>query len=292
MHLPVLLNEVIEELNLAPGKIIVDGTVDGGGHAGEIVKRLKPHGVFIGVDWDKGMVKELQSTIKVTGVKTSFIHGNYADLSSILEKEKIGRIDGLLLDLGFSSEQLENSGRGFSFLKDEPLLMTYDDSRAPAWKVLRELKEDKLADIIFEFGGERLSRRIAKAIKTEERKKPIKTSGQLAVVVKEALPQSYERGRIHPATRTFQALRIYINQELDNLQTVLENLPRVMSPSGRVVVISFHSLEDKIVKDAFRRLVEEKQVKLLHKKPIVASAKEIAQNPRSRSAKLRTIEFL
>lgn len=292
MHQPVLLKEVVEELNLASGKFIIDGTVDGGGHAGEIVQHLKPGGTLLGVDWDKEMVESLQSKLKTTGVKTKFIHGNYRDLPRILKEEKMGLADGLLLDLGFSSEQLDDSGRGFSFLKDEPLLMTYDDEQVPAWQVIHRMSESKLADIIHQFGGERFSKKIAQAIKLADRKSPIKTSLRLAEVVREAVPRNYEKGRINPATRTFQALRIYINKELDNLSSILDKLPEIIAPSGRVSIISFHSLEDEIVRESFQKLVEQDRVKLIHKKPTIATAKEIARNPRSRSAKLRTIEFL
>jgi len=292
MHQPVLLKEVVEELNLSSGKFIIDGTVDGGGHSGEIVQHLKPGGTLLGVDWDKEMVESLQSKLKTTGVKTKFIHGNYRDLPQILKEEKLGLADGLLLDLGFSSEQLEDSGRGFSFLRDEPLLMTYDDNQSPAWEVIHRMSESKLADIIYQFGGERFSRKIALAIKLAGKKSPIKTSLRLAEIVRDAVPKNYEKGRINPATRTFQALRIYLNKELDNLSSILEKLPEIIAPLGRISIISFHSLEDDLVKKTFERLVKEKKAKLVNKKPTIATAKEIAKNPRSRSAKLRTIEIL
>ena len=291
MHLPVLLEEVTTKLNLSPGKFIIDGTVDGGGHAGEIVKHIKPGGRFLGLDLDQDLVIKLQSKIKTSGVKTSIVHGNYADLPQILEDQKLGTADGLLLDLGFSSEQLEESGKGFSFLKDEPLVMTYDEGRSPAYEVIKRITEKKLADIIYELGGERRSRAIAEAIKAVSRKTPIKTSKQLAEVVASALPDNYEHGRIHPATRTFQALRIYVNDELGNLSSILKALPQIIAPQGRVAIITFHSLEDEIVKDSFKELVDQGKAILVDKKPIIATAKEVSKNPRSRSAKLRTIEM-
>jgi len=291
MHLPVLLEEVTTKLNLSPGKFIIDGTVDGGGHAGEIVKHIKPGGRFLGLDLDQDLVIKLQSKIKTSGVKTSIVHGNYADLPQILEDQKLGTADGLLLDLGFSSEQLEESGKGFSFLKDEPLVMTYDEGRSPAYEVIKRITEKKLADIIYELGGERRSRAIAEAIKAVSRKTPIKTSKQLAEVVASALPDNYEHGRIHPATRTFQALRIYVNDELGNLSSILKALPQIIAPQGRVAIITFHSLEDEIVKDYFKELVDQGKAILVDKKPIIATAKEVSKNPRSRSAKLRTIEM-
>jgi 16S rRNA (cytosine1402-N4)-methyltransferase len=312
-HEPVLLKEVLQQLDPQPGDFMIDGTMDGGGHATAIMKKIFPTesttGKFLGIDWDAAMVARAEERIK--NDRSIFIHGNYADLPEILEKistehflrgENISKADGLLLDLGFSSEQLEHAeesggtGRGFSFSKeraDEPLLMTYDDAQEPVWKILRELDEAELANIIYEFGGERFSRSIAKAIKERGRRtKGIMSAGELATTVREALPKGYERGRIDPATRTFQALRIYANGELKNLKTILENVGKVVKPGGRVVIISFHSLEDRIVKQSFQKLAKEEKAELLTKKPIVATREEISKNPRSRSAKLRAIKII
>lgn len=273
---------------------MIDGTVDGGGHAAAIIKKIVPGGRFLGIDWDASMIAkreaERRETEQAHAVNEHYTHGNYAELPAILAKEKLGKADGLLLDLGFSSEQLQSSGRGFSFSEsaaDEPLLMTYDDSRAPVAKVIRELSEEELADVIFKFGGERLSRRIAKAIVFQGKKKRIMTSGELAEVVRSAVPGGYERGRIDPATRTFQALRIYANDELGNLTNILSVLPEVIKPGGRIVIITFHSLEDRIVKQEFQKLAKEGVLEILTKKPVAASEEEIEKNPRSRSAKLR-----
>src|SRR5258708_2189028 len=273
---------------------MIDGTVDGGGHAAAIIKKIVPGGRFLGIDWDASMIAkreaERRETEQAHAVNEHYTHGNYAELPAILAKEKLGKADGLLLDLGFSSEQLQSSGRGFSFSEsaaDEPLLMTYDDSRAPVAKVIRELSEEELADVIFKFGGERLSRRIAKAIVFQGKKKRIMTSGELAEVVRSAVPKGYERGRIDPATRTFQALRIYANHELENLETVLDNLSKILKSGGRAVIISFHSLEDRIVKNKFRDMAKSGNIKIITKKPMVASDEEVRENPRSRSAKLR-----
>lgn len=294
-HIPVLLNEVLEYLDPHPGDFMIDGTVDGGGHAAAIIKKIMPGGTFLGVDWDEHMIAEHKATRRADGRaaqsdRERYVHGNYADLPAILDREKLGRADGLLLDLGFSSEQLAHSGRGFSFedtSAHEPLLMTYDDARTPVSEIIRGLREEELAKIIFELGGERGSRRIAKAIKERGRKKPIMTSGELAEVVRSALPKHYEHGRIDPATRTFQALRIYANDELGNLERTLEHLPEILKEGGRVVVISFHSLEDRIVKQSFQKLKATDTVEILTKKPVSASREEALQNPRSRSAKLR-----
>ena len=213
----------------------------------------------------------------------------------ILKKRKLNKADGLLLDLGFSSAQLE-AGRGFSFSKDEPLLMTYSADSKPAYEWIGDLKEKELAKIINNFGEERFADRIARAIK---KNLPIKTTARLAQVIKEAVPfrrsplgKNYERGRLNPATRTFQALRIFVNQELDNLQTVLNQIPNILNPGGRVAVISFHSLEDRIVKNSFRALVGAGRAELINKKPVVASREESSNNPRSRSAKLRALRII
>jgi 16S rRNA (cytosine1402-N4)-methyltransferase len=285
-----------------PGDFIIDGTVDGGGHAREILGRITDTGTLLGTDWDETLLAECKE--RLAGYKNAvLVHANYADLPQILAPlAREGRIpslqaDGLLIDLGFSSEQLAKSGRGFSFgprgtegSNDEPLLMTYDDERTPVATLLRELSETALADIIYQFGGERYSRRIAKAIKERGKRAPIATNGDLAETVRNALPARYEHGRIDPATRTFQALRIYANGELDNLERLLAGIPDIVRPGGRAAIITFHSLEDRMVKQAFRMLAAEGKATLITKKPLPATQKEIVENPRSRSAKLRVIQ--
>jgi 16S rRNA (cytosine1402-N4)-methyltransferase len=307
MHKPVLLEEVLHYLNPCPGYFIIDGTVDGGGHAAAIIPKLMPGGTFLGLDWDEKMLLRCEERLgeggsgnmvrsdglteksREKGKNIILLRGNYAELPEILEKEEFPLADGLLLDLGFSSEQLESSGKGFSFSKDEPLLMTYDDSRAPVRELLKKIREAELADIIFQFGGERQSRRIAKAIIEKEREGAISTSKELAETIRSAVPRSYERGRIDPATRTFQALRIYANGELDNLSNILESMRMIVKPGGRAAVISFHSLEDRIVKQAFQKMQKENTAEILTKKPVIAMREEVAMNPRARSAKLRAV---
>lgn len=297
-HVPVLLHEVITFLGPRPGDFIIDGTVDGGGHAREILGRITETGTLLGLDWDEALLAECRA--RIGGYKNAIlVHGNYADLPRIMEEHAAElpatQADGLLVDLGFSSEQLEASGRGFSFgepSKDEPLLMTYDDSRPPVSDIIRSLTEEELANVIYELGGERHSRRIAKAIKERGRRKPIATSGELAETVRSAVPRGYERGRIDAATRTFQALRIYANGELDNLNALLERLTDIVKPGGRAAIITFHSLEDRIVKEKFREMAKRGAAELVIKKPVPASREEIARNPRSRSAKLRVIKLL
>lgn len=287
MHVPVLLEKTIKALNPQEGEFIIDGTVDGGGHAGAILERIGPKGKLLGLDLDPKML-EISREKFSDRKNVILIAGNYKDLPRILEEKKLGLADGLLLDLGFSSEQLA-SGKGFSFEKDEPLLMTYGEGTTPAREWLKKLKENELADIIYRFGGERMSRRIAKAIKSA---RGADTSKELAEIIRKALPRNYERGRINPATRTFQALRIFVNGELDNLTEALGDLSRVVRPGGRVAIISFHSLEDKLVKTEFRKLAKEGGAELIFKKPLVAEPEEARENPRSRSAKLRAIKIL
>jgi len=307
VHTPVLLHEVITFLDPKPGDFIIDGTVDGGGHAAAIAEIIGLTGTLLGLDWDERLLEKCSARF-ADQENVKLVHGNYAELPEILEKisateNNIEKADGLLIDLGFSSEQLEASGRGFSFgeaARNEPLLMTYDDARTPVWRILREESEESLANIIFEFGDERKSRRIAKAIKDHGRRKPIMTAGELADVVREALTGgidgksrgTYEHGRIDPATRTFQAFRIYANGELENLKTLLKNLGAIVKPGGRVAIISFHSTEDGIVKRAFQSLAKEGTLEIITKKPVEATREEIKENPRSRSAKIRVAEIM
>lgn len=299
MHKPVLLNEIVSLLDPKPGEFFIDGTFGAGGHSKAILEKIGPTGKLLAMDWDKNVFKEYRTQntedrMQNTGFK--FYVGNYADLPEILKELKLPKADGFLLDLGFSSDQLEHSGRGFSFRKDEPLLMTYSDQRKPVSQLLIELPEQEIADLIKNYGEERFAKKIAAAIKARMKKNPITTSGDLAEIIKMAVPKNYERGRIHPATRTFQALRIYANQELENLERLLKNLLEVVGPGGRVAIISFHSLEDRLVKNYFRDYAMGKakvgQLKIITPKPIVAGGAEIAANPRARSAKLRAAQIL
>lgn len=266
-HVPVLLNEVLSFLNPQPGEFIIDGTFGAGGHSRVIQEKIGERGRLLAIDWEK------------TGE-------NYADLAEILKEKKLGKADGLLLDLGFSSEQL-GGGKGFSFQINEPLAMVYDVNRPPVRQIIKELTEQELAKIIRDFGEERMAGRIARVIKETIRKRGIETTFELAEAVKSAVPGNYEHGRIHPATRTFQALRIYANNELGNLEKILKDLFKILKTGARIVIISFHSLEDRIVKNYFRDYAKEEKVKILTKKPVEATDEESRLNPRSRSAKLR-----
>lgn len=287
-HIPVLSNEIIELLNPKSGEFIIDGTLGGGGHAESIMRRLEPNGSFLGIDWDSQAIQRFASKIKNYKTKAILISDNFARLPDVLKEQHLPKADGLLLDLGFSSDQLEESGRGFSFNRDEPLIMTYSQNSIPAHQILIRLSEKELAEIISKLGEERYAWEIAGAIiERREKRKPIKTSKDLAEVVKNAVPQNYERGRIHPATRTFQALRIYVNKELENLEDILKDLDKVLKSGGRIAIIAFHSLEDRLVKNYFRDFSKMGKLEILTKKPITASPEEVKNNPRSRSAKLR-----
>jgi len=284
MHIPVLLKEIIAVLDPKPGEFFIDGTVGDGGHSVAILEKIGPEGMLLGTDLDETTLEKVKEKI-ATKSKLILVRSNYADLPDILEKENLPKADGLLLDLGFSSKQL-TAGRGFSFSgPEEPLLMTYDRYAVPVKNLIRQLSEPELAEIIKEYGEEHMAKRIAHAI--ENSRSPIETNKQLAEIVAKVLPRNYERGRIHPATRTFLALRIYANQELDNLKKLLDSLGRILKIGGRAAIISFNSLEDRIVKNYFREKSKEEIMEILTKKPISPIFEEIKQNPRSRSAKLR-----
>lgn len=286
MHIPVLLHETIAALDLHPGDFAIDGTVDGGGHAAAILERIGDQGKLLGLDLDPELLAKCKARI-ANRPNVVLRQGNYVDLPEILTKENLRKADALLLDLGFSSEQMEREGRGLSFASDAPLAMTYDPAATPFYETLRKLSEDEIAEILQELGEERYAKRIAKAICARERQKPILTTRELAELVAETVPKNYERGRLNPATRAFQAFRIYANDELGNLHHLLERLGDVLAPGGRIAIISFHSLEDRIVKNCFRDLSRDGKLEIITKKPITATEQELNLNPRARNAKLR-----
>lgn len=290
-HEPVLLEEVIRLLDIPRGGIFVDATADGGGHLREILKRLPDGGRVVGIDYDAAMIEKLEREFG-EDKRASFINGNFRDIGNLLSRYA-GMVDGILYDLGFSSLQLEESGRGFSFKEDEPLIMTLKQNLTPqdltAEKIVNDWPEDRLKEIIRVYGEERFAGRIARCITEARRRKRIRRTIELAAIIQQAVPKGYERGRIHPATRTFQALRITVNDELDALLEGLAGGWELLSPNGRMAVISFHSLEDRIVKNFFRDKKQGGVAELLAKKPITAAREEVSRNPRSRSAKLRAI---
>lgn len=296
-HVPVLLKEVLENLNLSKGKFIVDGTIDGGGHAREIISRIMPGGFFLGIDLDIDLLERIRGSFmkEFSGSECNIrvVWGNYKDLDYVLSQNHLGKPDGILLDLGFSSFHIEASGRGFSFQKDERLDMRYDATEGiSAAEVVNSTDEKVMADIIWMFGEERFSRQIAKAIVQARRKNRIETTAQLVKIISDAVPAFYRKGRINPATKTFQALRIYVNDELKNISEFLQKAPSIIACGGRLAVISFHSLEDKIVKNAFVNFKKDGIARIITKKPIVATKSEVSVNPKSRSAKLRVLEFI
>ena len=283
-HVPVMMNEVMEALSLKAGDFIIDGTLGGGGHAGEIAKKISPGGALLGIDRDPAVIERVK--IDAPDVKVILVNANYSDAAAVLADKGLPKADGLLLDLGFSSIQLDE-GRGFSFMKDEPLLMTYSDDDEPLYRALRRLSKEDLKNVI-SVSGERFARKLAEAIWHAERKKPIGTTGELVEVIRSAVPKGYERGRIHPATRTFLAFRIYINKELEGLEKVIDSLPQIIKPGGRVAIITFQSLEDRVVKNRFREMAKEGLISIITKKPIPVSLSETRDNPRARSAKMRS----
>jgi 16S rRNA (cytosine1402-N4)-methyltransferase len=292
-HVPVLLHEVIEFLNIQADDVVVDATLGGAGHARALADKLGEKGVFIGFDLDADALERAHESLKGAKPTVHLVNANFRTLSAQLETLGIQKITKILFDLGWSSYQL-NSGRGLSFLRNEQLIMTFRKNPGPseltAATIVNEWAEESLADVIYGWGEERYSRRIAKAIVERRAWKRIETSTDLAEIVRDAVPPAYRRGRLHPATKTFQALRIAVNDELGALSEGLRSAFQRLAPGGRVAVISFHSIEDRIVKQTFVQLEKEGQGIRLTKKPIAPSIDEIQNNPRSRSAKLRVLE--
>jgi 16S rRNA (cytosine1402-N4)-methyltransferase len=285
VHVPVLPDEVVHWLAPERGGVFVDCTVGLGGHA----RVLLEHGVdrLVGLDRDPAALAIARQTLREFSDRVELVHADYRELAPLLDARGLTAVDGILADLGVSSMQLEAEGRGFSFSRDEPLDMRMDPSRgATGAELLAAVDETELANVIYQFGEERHSRRIARALVRAREERPLETTGQVADIVRRA---SRTKGywRIDPATRTFQALRIWINRELDGLDTFLDTAASRLAPDGRLGVITFHSLEDRVVKHTFRRI---ETVRVLTKRPIVAGDEEIARNPRARSAKLRAVE--
>ena len=289
-HRPVLLHEVVSALNIQPDDVVVDATIGGGGHAIELVKGLGGNGLFVGFDLDADAIKRAQRQLSTYKGNTHLIEANFRNLGRELKKRGVTKITKALFDLGWSSQQL-NSGRGFSFTRDEPLVMTYakygSQTAVSAATIVNEWKEESIADVIFGFGEERFSRRIAKAIVMRRAKKPFATSRELAETIAVTAPR---RGKIHPATKTFQALRIAVNDELGALEEGLAAAWKLLAVSGRIAVITFHSVEDRIVKQKFFAWQRSGEGRLLFKKPSTATREELRTDKSARSAKLRVLE--
>jgi 16S rRNA (cytosine1402-N4)-methyltransferase len=291
-HTPVMPRESLELLRLPPGGVAVDGTLGMAGHALLMARAVGPDGHLIGIDRDSASLRQAKERLASAGLKIDLFRGSFAALDQFLAGLKVSAVDGILLDLGISSFQLDDPGRGFSFQSDSPLDMRMDAAGGgiSAADLVNTLKEKQLEKIISEYGEERFAGRIAAAIVMERARARIMTTGVLAEVVLRALPRGYVRGRIHPATRTFQALRIAVNEELEELSLGLEACFRMLKVGGRLCVISFHSLEDRLVKNKFKSLQASGEGAILTKRPLTATEEEAADNPRSRSAKLRAIE--
>jgi len=280
-----MLPEVVHWLQPAAEKILVDGTLGGGGHTVALASLVEPNGRVIALDLDPEAV--VRTRAAVGSLPVEVVAGNFKNLPEILHALAVDRVDGILLDLGLSSDQLADQQRGFSFQSQGVLDLRFDRSRGePAWKLLERLRERPLADLIYRYGEERFSRRIARRIVAERQQASLRTADQLAKLVRSCVPRS--RGqKIDPATRTFQALRIAVNDELASLEQALVRLPDCLNPGGRLAIISFHSLEDRLVKHAFR---DDDRLQVLTRRPVRPSEDEVAKNARSRSAKLRVAE--
>lgn len=306
-HVPVLYNEVMDALDIKADGIYVDGTLGGGGHSSGICERLSEKGTLIGVDRDTAALEAAGERLKDYACQRVYLHTNYSDVEAIKEAAG-GKVDGILLDLGVSSFQLDTAERGFSYMHDAPMDMRMNEDDAfTAYQVVNEYSEQELAKIIKEYGEEKWASRIAKFIVSERKLKPVETTGELVEIIKKAIPAAARREGPHPAKRTFQAIRIEVNAELEHLKRALDTLPDILAPGGRLAIITFHSLEDRMVKVAFDKRLNPctcpkefpvcvcgkvADVKRITRKPLVAGEKELDVNPRSRSAKLRVIEKL
>lgn len=289
MHIPVLQKEVIEYLKPKSGENFIDATINGGGHALAILEKIQPNGKLLGIDLDSDLIKNFELRINNREFLKNLIliNDNYKNLDEIVLKNNF-QPDGILFDLGMSSNQLEKSGRGFSFLKDEFLDMRFSTKQElTAYEIINSWNREKIAKILKEYGEEGFHNQIAAAIFNERRREKIKTTAKLVEVILKTVPAWYQKRKIHPATKTFQAIRIIVNDELNNIRVALIKSLGVLKKNGRLAVISFHGLEDGIVKNFFKEENENKTLKILTKKPITPSRKELLENPRSRSAKLR-----
>jgi len=295
-HIPVMVEEVIACLGCEPHKTYVDATLGCGGHAREILARTAPDGVLIGIEWDDEALEEARKVLSEFGDRVKLFRDNFTALPEILRSLKIDGVDGVLLDLGLSSLQLERGERGFSFQQEGLLDMRMDRRRVwTAADLVNRLSQREIEAILFEYGEERWAKRIAKAIVEQRAFQPILSTSELRRIVHQAIPRRFHSRRIDPATRTFQALRIKVNEELENLSRFLQIVWSFLKPGGRICVISFHSLEDRLVKESFRNLSKKDRIggpllRLLVRKPLGPSPEEKHRNPRCRSAKLRWAE--
>lgn len=294
-HITVLLQEGVDALALKSNSVILDATHGAGGHGKRICELLGPTGIYIGLDADETALSNSPLQSHIAGPSIHLVKSNFAQIEEVVRSLHITHVDGILADLGWRTDQFTDGGKGFSFSADEPLSMTYGnpaDYTFTAYDIVNEWDEENIADIIYGYGEERQSRKIARAIAATRTVSPIKTARELASVIESVMPPFYKRAKINPATKTFQALRIAVNDELGVLETFIGKASALLAPRGRLAIISFHSLEDRIVKLRFKELVATGDFSLVVKKPITPSEQELSVNPRARSAKLRIIEKL
>jgi len=292
-HVPVLTEPLLDIIQLPTDGKMVDATVGHGGHSRLFGRMLSPEGFLLGMDVDRNSIRRAQQTLSGLACRVELVRENFAGISEVLSQQGFDKVDFVLADLGFCSGQLENPDRGLSFQKAMPLDMRLDDRlRTTAADLVNMLSQTELADLIYEYGQDRASRKIARFIVQQRSQKKLETTTELAALISRALRQPPRPGRIHPATRTFQALRIAVNRELESLDKMLAEAPMLLKPGGFIAIISFHSLEDGRVKWNFRQNKADGIYDILTKKPIVASREEIARNPRARSAKLRIAKRL
>lgn len=291
VHTTVLLHESVDGLNLKQGSVFVDATLNAGGHSELVLSNLDGNVRVIGIDVDADAIARAKERITTSDV--AFFQENFRNIDKVLDQAGVAHVDGILFDLGLSSNQIEESGRGFSFKTNEPLLMTMkkdpQSTDVTANEIVNTWAEESLADIIYGYGEDRFARRIAKAIVAARSIKPIETAEELSNIVASAVPR-FGFKKINPATKTFQAIRIAVNDELGAIKEALPKAFERLNPGGRMALISFHSLEDRVVKRFFKEKSEAGEGRLITKKPITPSSQEVAENPRSRSAKLRIIE--
>ncbi|MCX5680573.1 MAG: 16S rRNA (cytosine(1402)-N(4))-methyltransferase RsmH [Candidatus Omnitrophica bacterium] len=291
MHRPVMLDEVLGFLDLRPGDTVLDATLGGGGHSKEILKRITPGGMLLGCDADPAAIDRARENLRDFTGSFKLANGNFRYLNEMFDHEGLEKIDAALFDIGISSYQMDEGARGFSIKNPGPLDMRMDPRlKVSAKDLVNRLREEELSDIIKDLGEERFYRRIARAIVERRREKKIETTEDLASVVYRAVGGRYKRGRLDPATRTFQAIRIAVNDELGALKDGLGQIVTRLNAGGRMAVISFHSLEDRIVKNKFKEYSAEGLIKILTKKPVRPTDAEVAENPRSRSGRLRVAE--
>lgn len=292
-HSTVLKREAVEGLQLRPDATVIDATFGSGGHSTHILEILDARGMLVALDADQDAITHGKDAVANARATVELVHANFREIARVANEYSLQSVDAVLADLGWRIEQFTGNGKGFSFQIDEPLLMTYGDPESylfTARDIVNEWEEEHLADIIKGYGEERFTRRIVRAIIEARSVKPIETSVELAEIITHAVPARYQHGRIHPATRTFQALRIAVNDELGALSALISDAFELLAPGGRLAIISFHSIEDRVVKRAFRAYVHDQRGFLPNKKPIVPTDEEVDANPRARSAKLRVIE--